>query len=248
MKKKAQLIDSLAKETGHAKNVANFEDLISFCTGYGTKYDPSQNQIELTSLNTIHTNAQNTLIDVNTALAPWTIAINERQLAYEPVSKLTTRLINALDAAGETDKVVADARTIGRKITGVRKSKKIENPDPEDKKNISASQQSYDNRLENFSKLKVLLAQVQLYDPNETELKISTLETLIADLKAKNTAVVSTTTPLSNARIERNKILYNKNTGLVDVAFEAKKYVKSVFGATSPEYKQISSIRFTRPR
>ena len=24
-------------ETGHSKNVANFEDLISFCTGYGTK-------------------------------------------------------------------------------------------------------------------------------------------------------------------------------------------------------------------
>jgi len=29
-------------ETGHAKNVANFEDLISFCTGYGTAYNPSK--------------------------------------------------------------------------------------------------------------------------------------------------------------------------------------------------------------
>lgn len=29
-------------ETGHAKNVANFSTLISFCTAYGTKYNPSK--------------------------------------------------------------------------------------------------------------------------------------------------------------------------------------------------------------
>ena len=155
-------------------------------------------------------------------------------------------MINALDASGETDKVVEDARTIGRKITGVRKSKKIDSPNPEDKKSISASQQSYDSRLENFSKLKALLSQVSVYNPNETELKTLTLDILIADLKAKNTAVVSATTPLSNARIDRNKIIYGKNTGLIDVAYEVKKYVKSVFSATSPEYKQISNISFRR--
>jgi len=241
-------IKSPVQETGHAKNVANFEDIISFCTGYGATYNPSQNRIKLAPLNSLHTNAQSALNNVNIALAPWIISVNERQLAYEPLSKLTTRLINALDASGETAKIVADARTIGRKITGVRKSKKIDSPNPEDKKSISASQQSYDNRLENFSKLKVLLEQVSIYDPNETELKIATLEILITDLKTKNTAVVSTTTPLSNARIDRDKILYNKNTGLIDVALEVKKYVKSVFGASSPEYKQISSIRFTRQR
>ena len=34
-------------ETGHAKNVANFEDLISFCTGYGATYNPSKAAIQL---------------------------------------------------------------------------------------------------------------------------------------------------------------------------------------------------------
>ncbi len=29
-------------ETGHAKNVATFEDLISFCTGYVAAYNPSK--------------------------------------------------------------------------------------------------------------------------------------------------------------------------------------------------------------
>jgi hypothetical protein len=35
---------------------------------------------------------------------------------------------------------------------------------------------------------------------------------------------------------------------LVDTAFDVKKYIKSVYGATSPQYKQISSIPFSRPK
>jgi hypothetical protein len=45
-------------ETGHAKNVANFEDLISFCTGYGTAYNPSKVTIKLPALNTLFTSAK----------------------------------------------------------------------------------------------------------------------------------------------------------------------------------------------
>lgn len=57
-------------ETGHAINVANFEDLIAFATGYGSNYNPTQNRIKLPALNTLHTNAKNALDAVNTALAP----------------------------------------------------------------------------------------------------------------------------------------------------------------------------------
>jgi hypothetical protein len=45
-------------ETGHAKNVANFEDLIAYCTGYGTIYNPSRASSKITALNTLLTNAQ----------------------------------------------------------------------------------------------------------------------------------------------------------------------------------------------
>jgi hypothetical protein len=38
-------------ETGHAKNVATFEDLISFCTGYGATYNPSKATLKLPALN-----------------------------------------------------------------------------------------------------------------------------------------------------------------------------------------------------
>ena len=32
-------------ETGQAKNVANFEDLISFCNGYGATYNLSKDAL-----------------------------------------------------------------------------------------------------------------------------------------------------------------------------------------------------------
>ena len=107
---------------------------------------------------------------------------------------------------------------------------------------------SYDSRLDNFFKLIQLLSSVPEYNPNEKELKIEHLNTILDDLKAKNTAVVETTTPLSNARISRNDILYRNDVGLCDVAMDVKTYIKSVFGATSPQYKQVSKIKFTAPR
>ena len=51
----------------------------------------------------------------------------------------------------------------------------------------------------------------------------------------------------SNARISRNSVLYAENTGLVEIALEVKKYVKAIFGATSPQYKQVSGIKFKKP-
>ena len=44
-------------ETGHAKNVANFQDLIAFVTGYGATYNPTKNALKLSQLTTLHTTA-----------------------------------------------------------------------------------------------------------------------------------------------------------------------------------------------
>jgi len=240
-------------ETGHAKNVANFENLISFCTGYGTSYNPSNAAIKLPALNTLFTSAKNSLSTINTTLPPWKTAVNAREIAFAPLSKLTTRLVNALDASSVTRQIVADAKTYARKLQGKRASAKlptiIDNPATpvdESQKSISASQMSFDNRIENLDKLIQLLSSQTAYTPNEADLKVTALTTLIADMRAKNTAVINAYTPLSNTRIARNNILYATGTGLVDIAGEVKKYVKSVYGATSPQYKQVSGLQFTK--
>lgn len=59
-----------------------------------------------------------------------------------------------------------------------------------------------------------------------------------------NANVVNTTTALSNARITRNDIMYKETTCLVDVALDTKSYIKSGYGASSPQDKQVSKLEF----
>lgn len=239
-------------ETGHAKNVANFEELISFCNGYGATYNPSKIAIQIASLNTLRGNAITVIEDVKSANTSFINATNARVIAFTPIKPLATRIVNALSATDASDELIKDAKTFNRKVQGSRKggSAKPETPpippadDAADKK-ISVSQQSYDSLVENFTKLGQLAVTEPSYTPNEVDLQLVTLTALVTDLAAKNTAVINATTAVSNARIARNKILYQPKTGLYDIAQEVKKYVKSVFGATSPQYKQVSKIKFT---
>jgi hypothetical protein len=169
------------------------------------------------------------------------------------LSKLITRVVNAVASSNVSKQVLADVKTIARKIQGKRGSDKLptvvddpNTPEDESQISISASQMSFDNRIENMDKLIQLLPSQSDYAPNETDLKVATLTTLLGDMKTKNTAVINALTPLSNARIARNTLLYATGTGLVDIAGEVKKYVKSVFGGTSPQYKQVSGLKFTK--
>lgn len=245
-------------ETGHAKNVANLEDLISFCIGYGASYQPSKVAIQILTLNTLLANAQGSISGVTSAKTIFINATNARQIAFDPLKKLSTRIVNALDATDATDKLVKDAKTINNKIQGKRAGDKtkpsptpvppvppIPTPTPE-AKSISVSQLSYDSLIAHFDALIQLVSSEPTYTPNETDLQVSTLQTLLGNLRATNTAVVNAYTNYSNAQITRNSILYTPVSGLVDIAGDVKKYVKSVFGATSPQYKQVSGLQFKK--
>ena len=238
-------------ESGHAKNVANLESLISFVKGYGATYNPSKDSIKIVAIEAILANAKQSLIDIDTLFPAYTNAVSAREFAFAPLSKIITRVNNAIKATDTTELVDDSVKTLVRKLQGTRASAKISE---EDKKllaadgkevnQISASQMGYDNRVENLYKLLMLLNSIPQYNPNEEELKISTLTTLYEDLKTKNTAVIETTTPLSNSRIARNELLYKPLSGLVDISFDTKVYIKSVFGPSSPQYKQVSKLEF----
>lgn len=240
-------------ETGHAKNVANFEDLISFCNGYGATYNPSKAALTIAELTTLQTNAKASLQQSKTTKTSFDNATNARQLAFKDLKPLATKVVNALAVSGATALAVADAKTINRKIQGAKANGGTKTsttpadpnaPTPTDK-TISTSQQSYDSMIDHFTKMIETVSQDANYKPNETELKVATLQTKLDSLKSSNTDLVNGFTNWSNARINRNTTLYNPLTGLVQTALEVKKYVKSVFGATSPQFKQVSGLEFT---
>ena len=240
-------------EQGHNRNAVNFDKLIINCTSYGATYNPSKAALKIAALQAQATAAKNSLATINTLTPAYKNAVSARVAAFKPLDKLITRANNALKASDTTKEVIDSAQTIVRKLQGRRATpKKTE----EEKKvaadagkeiiEISTSQMGYDSRLDNFDKLIKLLSSVAAYAPNEADLKITALTALYTDLKAKNLAVINAETPLSNARIARNTAMYKENIGLVDVATDVKTYIKSVFGATSAQYKQVSSLKFTK--
>lgn len=243
-------------ETGHARNVAHFDELINFCVGYDTVYNPANAAIKITALQTLLASAKNAITGINSNLPAFSNAVTARELAFEPLSRLITRIMNALKSSGVNPQVVDNAKTFSRKLQGRRASKKAAplaspiNPEiPEsissaELQSISSSQMSYDSRIDNFDKLLKHLASIPQYAPNESDLALTSLTALHADLKTKNSAVISAMVVISNARIVRNNVLYNKNTGMIRIAKDVKNYIKSIFGATSPQYKQISTIKF----
>lgn len=238
-------------ESSHAKNVANLDELISSVLGLGTDYNPSKPSIKVEALQSLSVKSKNVIGQVYAAFPAYSNAVAAREAAFAPLSKLVTRVLNALKATDTTDQVDDSAKTLARKIQGKRASakkteaeKKADLEAGKETVEISSSQMSYNSRLENLDKFIKLLASISLYAPNEEDLKVITLLAVYNDLKTKNIAVLNATTPLSNARILRNEVLYKANTGLIDIAIGTKTYIKSVFGATSPQYKQVSKIEF----
>ena len=63
-------------------------------------------------------------------------------------------------------------------------------------------------------------------------------------LKTAHSNVGNSYTAITNASIARHKTLYKVNTVLVPVASAVKAYVKSLYGASSPEFNQINKIAF----
>ena len=240
-------------EVGNAKNVANFQLLIDAVTGYGTKYKPSRKELELTELQNMQTTAEDAVSAVIPNKTVWSSKVNARAIAFSDLQPLATRLLGALDSAGATKETVENAKTYNRKLQGeaakkTTKPKDPVDPDaPEPDKN-SISQQSYDLQIEHFAGIISVLASEPSYAPNEPELQITALEAKKADLIKTNKAVGTAYNTVSNSRIARDKVLYAPEQGIVDISEDVKKYIKSIYGATSPEFAQVKGIKFTKLR
>lgn len=242
-------------ETGHAKNVANLQKLIEQVTMY-TNYNPPVENLTVANLQALYTTSLAKLNEVEEKRNANKNAIHLRQVAFENLKPTCTKIINQLDILGITQGTVNQAKSLNKLIQGASKRKNntantAGNTPPAGESegaSISTSRQSFTQQADNFGILLQLLATVSSYNPNENELKLINLTPYQASLMSATQAVDQTEAQLNNKLIERNNILYAEGTGLYTTAQNVKKYVKSVYGATSPEYANVSKIKFTVPK
>lgn len=239
-------------EKGHAKNVANFSKLIEVCKGFGAAYNPSKAAIKIANLEAKLLSCNADLENLNEKKQAESTLRNSRKAAFANRKKLATKLLAAVKSSDASSENVEDAISINKKIQGERISEKpAANPTTEGatattQNTISTAQQSYTNIVEHYKKYKTLLASLgTAYAPNETELQIATITTTITNWESLNNQVNVAETASKNALIKRDKNLYADKTGIPDVALAAKEYVKSLFGAGSPEHKLVTKISFS---
>ena len=234
-------------EIGHAKNVANLQKLIEQITVY-TLYNPPVENLTVPNLTALYSTASTKLTEVEDKRNANKNAIALRQDEFADLKSKSTRIINQLDILGLSQGILDQAKSLNRLIQG--NTKKATTPPEEGKeetKTVSTSRQSYTQQADNFGILLQLLGTITEYNPNEDELKLTNLTTYHASLMSSTQAVDQTEAELNAKLIERDQLLYADGTGLYSIAQNVKKYVKSLYGATSPEYTNVSAIKFTSP-
>lgn len=233
-------------ETGHSKNVANFETLILACTGLGNSYNPSNANITLVALNNLHQEAKEAIKMVKTTETQFNSVEGQRITIFKQLKPKATKVINALKASAAPITVIDDANSIILKINGRRaNNKSTETIDAEStKEKRSVSQLSYDMQLDHLQKLAELISIEPAYAPNEQDIKVAAINAFISELESVNTAIKTAYIPYKTAMQDRDVLLYAPQKGLVDIALTVKIYIKSVFGPSSPEFKQVNKLSF----
>ncbi|MET0753040.1 MAG: hypothetical protein ABWZ66_06690 [Pyrinomonadaceae bacterium] len=234
-------------DTGHAKNVANFETVLIILVGLGAAYNPSQTLIMLAALQALLTEAKAAIAAVKAAEAAETIAVDEREAEFESIGKLAVSAkqaaeVDVNDAAFTKDLTAITRKFYGGKAGGKSEAKTVEDEPPPETRSVS--QRSYDSLTGHFASLIELLKTRSEYKTTDAGVSIAALEARLARLEAVNNAAKATIAASGNAQDARDEILYNPETGVLKRVFLIKKQIGRVPGKQSAAYQQINALQF----
>lgn len=228
-------------EVGHAINVANFNTLITYCIGYGAIYTPIIDTIAIPQLQFKYDAVKQKLNQTEAKRALLNTAVNERLEAFDGFEVLCTKVTNAFAVSGASAADIKDLQAINKKIQGPGKKKATVSKEGG---SVSTSQQSYDSKINFFINFIQFLEAKPIFRPNERELRTPALREKLAIMEVKNKAYDEAFFNYNQERNARNDEMYNPTTGLVHVSKDVKKYARSIFGASSPQFKQLNHLEF----
>lgn len=238
------MIMASTNETGHNKNVANFNAVYRILEEMGTLYHPTNAKLQLSNLSVIQENLQAAIADLNNKQPIYKNAVASRETAIAPLGKIMTKTLNyakSLDISSiDKENVAVQAK----KIRGDQKPKVI-NPETKETEGISTSQMSYDNRLANLSAFTSHLLSLSQYAPNEQEISIIELQALHSRLTNLSSAVNIAGNALITARKNRNDILYKDQANIIQLVRDIKAYLKSLGDTAKPYYTAVVKLKFS---
>lgn len=234
-------------QTGHDINMANYRELITRCTYFGTGYDPANPDLTLVASNAFAAECQSVLNDLTNALPVLTDEMGQRRAKMKNVMVTLPRIVAAHAASSTNEALKTKVKGHVRDMRGKRAKDlpKGGNGEPTEEQ-VSAVNVGYENRTADFASVVATLNADDEYMTNKADLTKAALATRLADLQDANGKVRNAQMPVDNARIARNTKFYTGPKNMVDRALMMKQEVKSTYGVKSPEYKQVSGLKFRR--
>lgn len=237
-------------ESGHSKNVANFETAAIILTNVAAQYTPPQVLILLPSLKALLEDAKAAMTAVDTAQAAKTAAVDAAQAEFEDLGKFVVNIKRQAEIEVNDPAFTADIQTIVNEFHPPgRKTGLVDNPaTPEDESRtaVSQSQQSRDNQIAYLADISALLKTRAEYKGLGTPYATDAIDDRIETLTAVKNAVTTTEAVLGTKLETRNDLLYTDQTGICDRFILIKKYVPLTFGKDSAVYKQLSALEFRK--
>jgi hypothetical protein len=237
-------------ESGHARNVANFDELVVVLGTFGNGYQPASPAIQLNALVDLQEKLKEALQRVNDANGVYRDKIYARQNAYEQMNALAMRIVNTMAGLGFESKILTQAKSTLSKIRGGggKKKKEVGEDGTTETKSISVSQMSFDQRKNNFSALVGLINAQATYTPNEADMQVVSLKKYIEGLQNFNQEAIVAEQNLIMARKERDSLLYADNVGVIALVQQIKAYTKGAFGTKHQSYERIKGLKFSNVR
>ena len=239
------------KEPRHEDIVENLGVMIGKVQNFSIGYNPFNSALTIENLIKSKTLGRSAIDAVTVAETNSKLAISARATILEDFDSHITRVANIIRVCGVNSQTIDQILSIVREIQGKRVSEKLTDEEiatakaqGNEIKQVVKHNSQIKTRTNNYGKLIQYLSSIPEYNPNEEDLKITSLTKRLNNLIEKNETVDATTAALEKARTNRDKVLYTENTGLVDIAKAVKTYTKAAFGANSNEYQQIGNIAF----
>lgn len=248
-------------ETGHAVNAANFKALVGYAATWGTAYKPPKDDLKLIALETLNTQVQSA---VDSLAKVEGLAVEPQQQRNQLSDQLDDKargIISTMKVLGLNKALLDRAKAVSDLITGSNVSKMSQKrkqeaeaakaagqtPADDSRKANSVSQQSLVKRLDNFGDLLSMLAGFSDYTLNaDDEYALPNLTAFLATVQKASADADKAEAPLTKARAQRNTLLYDETTGAVAIAARVKEEVARTLKKTSPEYKQLSALKFSK--
>lgn len=229
-------------ETGHAKNIANSLAIITIAKKIGPLYSPIMPEIEIAQLEAKYQETIGLQANLLTESPEKSNIISERAQAYKSLGSMVTQVLKLYKVTpGVTEAMLHNLQSAAKKIRGDHKAQ----PKDSDKKVISHSQMSYDQRANSFQQFIAQLEATPTYQPHEVSCQTSTLKAHYDQMMQLNQQVLENNATNTNFRQQRNQALYQDSNNLVKISQLAKTYLLAILPNNSLESKAVARIKFT---